>query len=583
VPQDRRHQKTNLTKAHPALALISTGFLVAAVVMVVHWPALSARALSFDDNEYLIENHLVQHPSWNSAGRFLSEVLEPSMVQGYYQPLTLISLMLDVAMGGSPDNLRPFHRTSLLLHAANAVLVMLLLYMVFGHLPAAVIAAILFGLHPMTVETIPWIGERKTLLAALFGLLSLIAYVRFAGRGDEARGKVSQNAWYATSLGCYVLAIMSKPTATPLPILMLLMDVWPLKRMSKRAAFEKIPFLVIAGISSTITIISQRRTLGASLPTENNPLCILLLLCHNLMLYLKHLFWPIHLSSHYPVPKPLDLSNGAILAGVIGTIVLSLVLWLSTRWTRALLIGWLFFFIGLLPTLGIIGFTSTAMADKFAYLPALGLLLALAFAIKQYWRFKSPVIGVFVILGCAETLLTPQYLAHWQTTETLCNYMVEVTPEAAIPHNSLANILFEQGRLDEAVAHFNKSIELDPHYAYSHYNLANALAKQEQNEDAIREYREAIRLRPKLAQAYINLGAVMMKTGNLHEAADNYQEGLRIRHDSPVAHFNLALVLAQLGDLPEAIEHLRIAVALKPDFTAAQNALDQATGITHRN
>jgi len=210
-------------KSYPQWAiLVILSLSVCACVAAAHWPALSAQALSFDDHEYMAENPLVQNPGWSSARRFLTEVLEPSTIGGYYQPLNMISLMLDYALGGRPDNLLPFHRTSLALHMANTALVIVLLYLLFGRAWVAAGVGLLFGLHPMTVETITWVGERKTLLAAFFALWSLIIYVYFTRKGN-----------WKLYFGCmvmYVLALMSKPTSLPLPAAMLLMDYWPLGR-----------------------------------------------------------------------------------------------------------------------------------------------------------------------------------------------------------------------------------------------------------------------------------------------------------------------------------------------------------------
>ena len=239
-----------------ALLLLS----VAVLVVAVHWPALSAEVYTFDDTQYLTENPLVQNPSWAAAGRFLREVLEPSTVNGYYQPLSMISLMLDHATGGRVSNFRPFHRTSLGLHVANTALVIVLLYLLLRRAWAAAMVGLLFGLHPMTVEPIAWIGERKTLLAAFFALWSLVAYVGYARRGSRT--------WYRTCLALFVLALMSKPTTTPLPVLMLLLDYWPLRRLNRRAILEKFPLLLIAAVSAWITFESQRRTAAVALPTE---------------------------------------------------------------------------------------------------------------------------------------------------------------------------------------------------------------------------------------------------------------------------------------------------------------------------
>ena len=199
---------------------ILANLLVAVCVLVVavHLPTLWSQALTFDDPQYLLNNDLVQNPSWASVQKFLAEVLEPSTVSGYYQPLTMISLMIDHALGGRPDNLLPFHRTSLLLHVFNTALIIVLLYMLFSNVWAAAGVGLLFGLHPMTVESIAWVGERKTVLATFFALWSLVLYVRFAQR---------RRPWlYGGCLAMYALALMSKPTSLPVPALMLLLDCW---------------------------------------------------------------------------------------------------------------------------------------------------------------------------------------------------------------------------------------------------------------------------------------------------------------------------------------------------------------------
>ena len=216
-PTSRNHLRARNHKSPIMnLGLLTGVIVVCGIVFAVHKPALSARAVSFDDEQYLFENHLVQNPSFKSAGRFLSEVLRPSTVRGYYQPLTMISLMLDYAMGGRADNLMPFRLTSLALHTANTILIILLLYQLFDNMWAAAATGLLFGLHPMTVESIPWLAERKTLLAVFFALWSLIFYIRFS----RSRGRRN----YGFCMMFFILALLSKQNTTRLPILMLLLD-----------------------------------------------------------------------------------------------------------------------------------------------------------------------------------------------------------------------------------------------------------------------------------------------------------------------------------------------------------------------
>ncbi|MFH0981537.1 MAG: hypothetical protein V2A79_08365, partial [Planctomycetota bacterium] len=441
---------------------------MAALVAAAHWPALSAKAFAFDDSQYLTENPLVQNPSWSAAWRFLREVLEPSTVNGYYQPLSMISLMLDHALGGRADYLRPFHQTSLILHVVNTTLVIGLLYLLFRQPWVAAVIGLLFGLHPLTVEPVVWVGERKTVLATCFALGLLIAYAVYARR--------LQWRFYGACLVLFALALMSKPTTILLPGLLLLLDYWPLRRLSRRSVLEKVPFLVLMVISAVITVVSQSRTATTTMPDEYPPFRIPLMLCHNIVFYLYKIVWPVNLTSHYPIPDPLALSDGMVLAGVIGTCILIPALLISWRWTRALLVGWLCFFVAIFPTMGVIGFTNVIASDKFAYLPSVGLMLTLAWYLSRLWDRRSgsarrsslfrraePDLRrvVLVLVGAglalAEARATRHHLAHWRDTETLFASMIAHAPRAASLHWGQGYFLFDQGRYDEAVAEYSKA------------------------------------------------------------------------------------------------------------------------------
>jgi tetratricopeptide (TPR) repeat protein len=572
---------------------------VCAAVIAVHWPALSAQALSFDDDQYLVNNTLVKSPSWLSAWKFLSQVLEPSTVGGYYQPLAMISLMFDYSLGGRVENLLPFHRTSLALHAANTALIIALLYLLFGEVWIAAAAGLLFGLHPMTVEAIPWVGERKTLLAAFFALWSLLFYLRYthvraviaarnvthakAGAGIQSPAGCSTWGFYIACFLFYLLALMSKPTSTPLPVLMLLLDFWPLKRFKRQSFLEKVPFFILGGIFAVITYISQTSTAGSTLPTEAGIWRIPLILCHNIIFYLCKIIWPVNLSSHYPFPDPLNLSQPMVLAGVIGTCILIPLLLISLRWTRAALIGWLFFFIAIFPTMGIIGFTNVIASDKFAYLPSFGLLLILASFLCNLWnlRLKNSVISgsksvviilLVLILASAESLATRSYLIHWRNSLGLCEYMVSKAPNAAPSlHYNLGVSYGELGRWREATEAYKQAIRIKPDYADAHNNLGVAYSKLGRYQEAIEAFRQAIKIKTDYAEAHYNLGTTYGKLGRSQEAIDEYKQTIKIKPDYAGAHFNLGIVYGTLGRYQEAVESYKQAIRIKPDYTENYN------------
>jgi len=575
--------------------------VVAAIVTAAHWPALSTRAFMFDDDQYLVENRLVKNPGWDSTERFITEVLEPSTVRGYYQPLAMISIMLDYALGGRVDNLMPFHRTSLLLHAANSLLLLILIYHLFGQLMPAVVAALLYGLHPTTIESVAWISERKTLLAAFFALACLVFYVRYL--------RTNKRTYYLLCLPIYVLSLLSKPAIIAMPVLMLLLDFWPFRRLNRRAILEKIPLFAIAAGAALITFISQSRTSLATTPGQSGAFRILLTICHNIVFYLYNFLWPNHLSWYYPFPKPFNLSQPMLLIGVIGTLLLITALLISIRWTRSLLIGWLFFFAAIFPTLGIVGFHPVIAADRHMYFPMIGFLLPVAWMLgrisptgtRTTLRRIAP-IAICAILMASEFTLIRCYLVYWRDSEKLYTYMLTRSPDVAILHNNLANVLSDAddpamvtqavkhfqrslqlkpnspevynnlanalsklGRSEDAIKHYKKALSLRPKFAVAHYNLAAALATQGQNRQAIAQYRQAVQDKPDYVEAWTNLGIALAAEGDFEQAVTCYSKALEYEPTFVLAHGQLSLTLARLGKIDDAIEHIRIVLKALPN------------------
>ncbi len=552
---------------------------VCLAVAATHWPALSAKALSFDDHQYLLENPLVRNPSWAGVGRTFREVTSPSTVRGYYQPLAMVSLMADCAMGGRIGYLAPFHRTSLILHLANVALIIVFLHLLFGKPWAAGIAGLLFGVHPLTVEPIPWVGERKTLLAAFFALLCIIAYVRYVhclraavhdSNPQSAIRNPQSKVWYGLCVVCYVLALLAKPTSTPLPVLMLLLDYWPLRRLGKRAILEKVPFFAIAALSAGITVLSQGKTAMIEMPYEYPAGRIPLILAHNIVFYLWKILWPANLTSHYPFPQPLSLAHPMILIGVVGTCVLIGVLLFSLLWTRALVTGWLFFFLAILPTMGIIGFTVVIASDKYAYLPFVGLLLPLTALLIRLrstatkWGAHAAMVIVLAGATVAEAAATRHYLGFWHDTIALHEHMLKLAPQSAQLHVGLGIALLDANRIDEAIPYFQRGIELAPRSFQPYINLGNALAARERFTEAEQQYRLAIGVDPREPVAHNNLANVLLEQDKIDAAIPEYQEAIRLKYEYFNAHSNLAYALSQRGRTDEAITHYRTALGIDP-------------------
>lgn len=549
---------------------------VCTVVAAVHWPALSAQAISSDDSQYLVHNFLVQNPSWTSVRIFLTELTNPSTVGGYYQPLPMISLMLDCALGGRTDNLFAFHCTAMILHVVNTALVITLLYLLFESVWIAAALGLLFGIHPMTIESVAWVSERKTLLAALFSFSSLVLYVHYA------RGK----NWkcYAACLIAYILALMSKPTSTPLPIVMLLLDFWPLKRLNWRTVFEKLPLFTIGFISAIITYLSQSGTASVGLPSERGLAPILLVICHNIFFYPFKIFWPVNVFSYYAYPSPFSLSNPLLLAAVIGTILIVLLLIISLRWTRALLAGSLIFFIMVLPTMQVIGFSNVIASDKFAYIPSIGFLILLAPLLRWICSRNSSLISnvivsiLVIVLAGAEAAATRYYLTNWQSTLSLGQYLLKRSPNESDLYNQMGYALHSQGRYNEAVAYYRQAIKMTPNYSDAYSNLAVTLREQDKLDEAVETYRQALKFEPNDTALHYNLANALQQQGKLDEAAHHYSEALKIRPRHADAHNNLANVLAEQGKFDEAIFHYRKVLETKPGDALVYNNLGTVYG-----
>ncbi len=617
--------KTASTFSASTLAKLAP-FLIAAIFigLLTYWPALSAQALYLDD-EFYLGSTLIQEPSWNSVSRFFSEVLQPSAVIGYYHPLTLTSVMLDFLDPAISQNPMPFHRTSLLLHLLNTGLVIILLYLLFDNKIVAGIAGLLFGLHPMNADAILWIAERKTVLSTFFALLALIAYVLYTRQPNWKR--------YALTWGLYVLALLAKPSALPLPLLMLILDWWPLGRFRsqtgalsegeifekvgaptrrieprlpalpgrpggalpsqtfkyrvsqyQRLLLEKVPFLIVGALSVVVTIISQQRTVGAPIPEENPLLRIALIPVYTPVFYLFKILWPTNLAADYPYPTPFTLANPIVLAGLAGAIMLIVALVISLRRTPAWLAGWLFFFIAIFPALGIISFTTVIAANRFVYLPIIGLLLPLTWAGSALWNAAAPrlslsqtrnlLLAAGAVLALLEIGVTSSYETHWQNTEGLFRYFLSETPDEWKLHNSLGKELLEQERIDEAIAEYREAVRLAPDRPITRLNLGRVLFKKKDYAAAQQEFTYIVQQDPTAWPAHVLLGMILLESGDPEGAIQKFKEADRIHPGEAEIHYNLGEAFAKQGKLTEATQEYRETLRLDPGYWEAQEALD---------
>jgi Flp pilus assembly protein TadD len=355
--------------------------------------------------------------------------------------------------------------------------------------------------------------------------------------------------------------------------------------LNSRRLLAKTPYFVLSVVFAVITFVSQSRTAPVTTPGEASLQRIVLVVCHNIVFYLYKMVWPVDLTPHYGCPEPLVLTHPMVLAGAVGTIVLILALLVSWRWTRALLVGWLFFFVGVFPTLGVVGFTDVIAADRFVYLPGLGLVLVVTWLTSHAWtrwgrapRPGAPAVAI-VLIGLAlagpEAVATRRYLSYWQDTERLHRRMVTLAPHAPESHYNLGVALVKQGRLAEAIDSFSQAVRIRPSYPEAHYNLCLALLSGDSVDlDGARQhFAAALQSRPNYRAAHANLGAVLLRQGHIAEAIEHYRKALALSPEDYTAHYDLAVALAMSDADDEAIRHCREALRLRPSFAPAHEQL----------
>ena len=607
---------------------ITLCLLLFVLVVWVFLPSLRNGFVNFDDPVYVTQNHHVRAGlTWSGLawafGRLHGE-------QTYWHPLTWVSHMLDCQLFG----LKPWghHLTNVVLHAVNTVLVFLVFRRMTGACGRCVVLAALFALHPLQVDTVAWVAERKNLLSAFFWLLTLWAYVRYAEyRMQNAecgmQNPASSNAQHATrntqhasrftfhvsrfthhALPFYLLALlffglglMCKPVLVTLPFVLLLLDYWPLQRLQlstltaqpsilRRLVGEKTPFFLLAAGSSLITILAHRE-LGSLDFTGR--LTVGLRLETALVSYVRYLgktIWPSRLAVFYPYPTGWPVGK-VVICGIVLLALCALALRAASSrpW---LFLGWFWFLGVLVPFIGLVQAGAQAMADRFAYVPLIGLLLLLiwgAHELTQRWPYAGIIrLVAATAAGVLCLALTRQQIGRWRDGETLFRHAIMVTGDNYLAQNNLGSALLERGQVDEAIAHLREAIKADPAYATAHSNLGAALVKKGQAEEAIGCLREALRLNPKLAEAHCNLGVALDRQGRPEEAVSQLNEAVKLAPEDAHPHYSLGAVLVKKGEAEGAIRQFQAALKLEPDYAEAhrdlgivlggQGRLDEAIG-----
>ncbi len=568
--------------------------LLALSTLAVYWPITRHEFVNYDDTDYVTANPYVQA---GLSAKGLAWVWHSEVARNWH-PVTMLSHMLDCQVFGLRAG--GHHLVSLLFHMANIVLLFLLLWRMTGAVGRSGLVAALFALHPLHVESVAWVAERKDVLSTFFFLLTVGAYACYA----EARSPAyhppivnRRSGCYWLALGLFALGLMSKPMLVTVPFVLLLLDYWPLRRMpaalSRMAQhaprhtsqsqvqnpilpliLEKLPFLALSAASCVITFRVQQSG-GAVLDVSNLPIGGRV--ANALMSYVRYLgklAWPENLAALYLRKAPWPAWQVVLAALVLAAVSVA-----AARFARRrpyVAVGWFWYLGTLVPVIGLVQVGMQTMADRYTYIPLIGIFIILAWGgweLASRWQVsKAGMAAAIAVILAACAVLTRQQLGWWANSETLFQRMIAVNAGNYLAHYNMGNLLSRENRLSEAVKHYEAALRAEPNYAEAHNNLGSVLVRQRRFDEALAHHAAAVRLRPEYLY-YFNLANALMDAGRPAEAVPNYQQALRLNPNSSQAHHNLGLALQAQGQAEAAMNEFRAALQLQPDYESAEHNL----------
>ncbi len=554
------------------LKLVICLLLIVATI-AVFWQVYNHDFVNYDDNLYVTENRHVQ------AGLTWEGIIWAFTTThaSNWHPLTWLSHMLDCQLFGL--NAGGHHLTNLLFHIANTLLLFLVFNRMTGAIWRSAFVAALFALHPLHVESVAWVAERKDVLSTFFWMLTMWAYARYAERPGI---KI-----YLLVFLFFALGLMAKPMLVTLPFVLLLMDYWPLGRLQLgqsikestlkiqalpilRLVWEKVPLFVLTAVSSVVTYCAQQAggSVESLLPFQMR-------VGNALAAYINYIgktIWPLHLAVFYPHVRVVPIWLAGLLLMCISFFVIRV-----GRRSPYLSVGWLWYLGTLVPVIGLVQVGGQAMADRYTYVPIIGLFTIIVWGVAELvakWRCQKFVLSIsvgVVLLGLA--MGTWLQLTHWHNSVTLFKHTLDVTPNNYLAHNNLGVALSEQGRIEEAMKQYRKVVEINPNYAMAYYNLGLALGQQGRFEETIGYFVKALQIKPNYAEAYYNMGVSLGKMGNYPEELKAYKRAINVKPDYAEAYCNLGAAYAGMGLYSEAIWAFKEAIQLNPGNRVAQHNL----------
>ncbi len=574
---------------HKESSLLVYGLLIIAA-LAAFWPVLNCDFVNYDDDKRVTENPNIKRGITRESVIWAFTSYHFHM----WHPLTSLSHLLDYELFGFEP--AGHHLTSLLFHTASTLLLFSILKRMTAAFWSSLFVALAFAVHPLNVESVAWVAERMNVLSTFFWLLTIAAYIRYAQRPALGR--------FLLLVLVFGLSVMTKAMVVTLPFALLLLDYWPLGRLQlKRVSderdleqteseqvdgrrvplwrlfLEKIPLFVLVGALSAVTFIAQQRG-GTMSGLGNVPLKYRLAnALVSYVAYISKMVWPSRLAVFYPHPfDKLPLWQVVISALLLLAITIT-VIWLARR-RKYVAVGWLWYLGILVPVIGLVQVGAQARADRYTYLPFIGLFIMIAWGLPDLlakWKYRSVALGAAALaVLLALSICTRLQLRHWRNNKALFEHAISVTGDNFVMNNNYANILNRIGQVESAIDYFYKALRIKSNSPEVHNNLGNALGKLNRIDEAIKHYKKALEMRPNFAQAHYNLAIALGKQGKIDESIGEYRQALRFRPDNADTLSNLGLALAQKGNFDEAVEYYKKALELEPEDVIAHGRLGLA-------
>jgi tetratricopeptide (TPR) repeat protein len=556
---------------------------LALLTAAAYWPVVRNGFVNYDDPDYVTSNPIVQAGLTGESIRWAFTSYHSSN----WHPLTWLSHMLDCQLYG----LKPagHHLTNVAFHVANSLLLFLLLRALTGALWRSALVAALFALHPLHVESVAWVAERKDVLSTFFGLLSLWAYSKYA-RAVSKRATLSTpftNRYYWLALGLLALGLMSKPMLVTLPCVLLLLDFWPLGRFHlsnwksqipsiRSLVWEKLPFFALSAASCVVTFWVQRAS-GAVVSLTHASFDVRL--ANALVSYVRYLartLWPVDLAVFYPY-TPLEWSSGEVVGAVLLLAAITAGVVIAARSRPYLPVGWLWFIGTLVPVIGLVQVGKQALADRYTYLPHIGLFVLCVWGAAELagrWKWPRPgsvAVALALLGGCL--FLTSRQIPHWRNSRTLFEHADAVTTNNFVAWTVIATALFDENKPDQALDYCRRALQLSPDYVEAHNTIGNIYLRQDKLAEAVVSFRAAIASDPSYGAAHHGLAAALFKQGKFAEAEAAGREALRLEPHYKPALFTLAQSLHQQQKLDQARAVYERLLGLDPNLFSVRRGL----------